>query len=176
MRSMKKITFVLTIFYIATTFNFLAAQNEGRVAQARKADNSLQTCLKQQESNPDLDEEFSIYDWAKNLQDLVGNVLYEESAEVLIEIADEEETARELLKLAKKCDVLANLEKELQKLVEIYDQGLKDKSNTKIDPNKGFQESRKVTFSVADARKMKVQINSLVNRLEGDNSIFRKLR
>lgn len=171
----KKILLLLAFIYFSSVGLWLSAQTDARSKQARKADSFFKKCIEKQD-NTNLEVDFSIYDWAKNLQNLVGQVLYQENTEVLIEIADEEETVRSLLQLTKKCDVAANLEKEIQKLIEIYDESMKDKSNTQMDPNQGFYESRKVTFSVSDARRMKVQINSIVNRLEGDDSIFRKLR
>jgi len=171
-----KLNVILAFSMLIFNFQFLTAQDKSDIKHARQADKVVQDCIQNQQTGMNIEADFSIYDWAKNLQKLVGEVLYKENADVLIEIADEEETVRLLCKLSKNCDVLMNMGKEFQKLLEIYDESIKDQENTKINPNEGFQSSRKVTFSDNSTRKMKAQINSIVNRLEGDNSIFRKLR
>ena len=137
----------------------------------------IQSCI--QEYAPEsevLDSSFQIYDWAKEFQDYCGEVLYKKNSKVLSEIADQREVVLGLLVIKDNCEAVKKFEKELNQINKIFNKRLSDQSKESTDKQLGFQERRVVEFTVSDTRKIKAYVNSIVNRLEGDNSILRIFR
>ncbi|NJO01676.1 MAG: hypothetical protein HC880_08270 [Bacteroidia bacterium] len=153
--------------------SFAWAQTE----QTEKKDEEVRVCIQKKELVQEvLESDFSFYTWAKALQKNLEAVLDDESADVLFEIAEQKDVVENLAFLSSGCDALAFAEKELDKLKKIYDKGVQTKSSESSTPGAAYKSQQKVTLGIADARRMKIHVNSLVNMMEGDNSIFKIFR
>ncbi|MEO1655789.1 MAG: hypothetical protein AAFU64_19765, partial [Bacteroidota bacterium] len=123
-----------------------------------------------------LDTDFKFYQWAKEFQEYCREVVDEENNKVLIEISEQQHVVDELLLLGKSCKLLQDYKKELSKLKTLFDTKIKEKTHRQEGDNLSFQESRVVRLTVSDVRKMKLHVNAIVNKLQGDKSIFKIFR
>lgn len=148
----------------------ILAQNE----ISKRYDGAVQKCIKQK-PNANLDKDFKMFAWAKTLQEHLAEVKDNKNSDVLFEIAEQKEVVNALLSLGN-CEALdAKLKKHLQKMQTIYDTSVKDEVKTK-NTSKSYNEERTVTMDYTSAVRLKIHVNSIVNIMQGDSSIFRILK
>ncbi|MDX2305593.1 MAG: hypothetical protein NW226_22485 [Microscillaceae bacterium] len=165
----------LTLILFSSNYFLILAQNKQATIDSLNA--AVKACIqKHAPTSQVLDSSFIFYDWAKEFQGYCGEVLYDQNSEVLTEIADQQETVTALLGLKNACEVIGQFEKDLSQIDKILNKKLQEKSYEGTDRQLNYQEGRTVSFTVGDTRKLKVFVNSIVNRIEGDHSILRIFR
>jgi hypothetical protein len=144
------------------------AQNE----IAKRHNQTVQKCISQK-PKINLDKDFEIYAWARQLQKNCAELKENKNPEVLSEIAEQRPIITALNSLALNCPSLqGKIKNHLEKMQKIYDTALVE--NTQSRQNTGtYSEETTITFDYASAVRLKVHINSIVNILEGDESILR---
>jgi hypothetical protein len=166
---MKKMTF-LSVCCFLISFNGVIAQNE----ISKRYEEAVQKCIKQK-PNSDLAKDFKMFSWAKTLQGHLAEVKDNKNSDVLFEIAEQREVVNSLLALGN-CGALdAKIKNHLQKMQKIYDTSVKDEVKSK-NTAKSYNEERTVTMDYASAVRLKIHVNSIVNIMQGDSSIFRILK
>ncbi len=172
---MKSINLKIALSGLVLTLacGYVAAQQK----EAQKVSKAVEACIQDAKSAREtLGEDFNMYQWAKDFQKNCEKVLDEQDSEVLFEIADQEEIVQVLARLSKSCEALEEYQKELEKLEKIYREKVKDKTSEKTTDKLDYREQRVVSFTTSDARRMKINLNSIVNMMEGDKSIFKIFR
>jgi hypothetical protein len=150
----------------------LHAQNQ----ISRQYDQNVKECVQGNKNvQKELGQKFAIFSWATSLQELVAEAKDNQNADVLIEIAEERKVVDALLSLSNTCQSLQKIKPQLMKMKKVYDTGVKD-DITAQQSSKGYQENRTVSMTYTDVVRLKIHINSIVNILQGDESIFKIFR
>jgi hypothetical protein len=157
---------ILGLFILQISGGF--AQNE----IAKRHNQAIQKCISQK-PKINLAKDFEMYAWAKQLQKNCADLKENKNAEVLSEIAEQRPIINALSSLSLSCPSLqGKIKNHLDKMQKIYDTALVE--NTQSRQNSGtYNEETTITFDYASAVRLKVHINSIVNILEGDESILR---
>ena len=168
----------LGIFLAILTLPDLALAQKPKVkALIEERNTRVSQCITQNMAeDPLLAEDFKIYEWAKKLQKYCEKVVDDHASGVLTEIADQAPYVDALLVLTKKCKALDDLKKHLERLSRQYAKRIDSKSSSQTNPQLDYRESRIVKVTVHDVRVMKVQVNSIVNIIEGNKSLLKIFR
>lgn len=161
-------------FFLFLIIDSLFAQGN---ATSQANDEAFKKCVTGiQNASKLIDASFSLFNWAYELQQNVAQVLDNDNTEVLFEIADQAPYVDALVQMTGSCPMMKDIKSHLEKIKKIYNNKIKDKSKDKSTSTTMMNEERRVSFTTNDARLLKIHINSVVNILKGDKSLFKILR
>lgn len=169
---MKRKLSILILLLISVTIDISWAQN----SESDKMNKKVQQCIQKEAEIQDvLEQDFDLFDWAKQLQEYCAEVVDKKNSDVLFEIADQKEILDALVVLGQSCSTMSHIQKNLEKLQKMYAKRIKSTQN-EHEGVLSHQGEREVSLTVHDARMMKIHVNSIVNSMQGDNSIFKVFR